>query len=66
MADGMTLIAEHVPLVVGANTTRAQIQAEIAYWRGRQRVAVIPSTAAEHGVTADSYLDALLAAEPEP
>lgn len=62
----MSLIAEHVPLVVTAATTRAQIQAEIAYWRGKQRAAVIESTAAEHGAVADGYLDALLALEPEP
>lgn len=56
----------HVALVVTKHTTRAEIQAEIWYWRREQRAACIPSTAAEHGAHADVLLDALLALEPEP
>jgi hypothetical protein len=60
----------HVPLVVTAATTRAQVQAEIAYWRGEQRAAVIPSTAdekaAEYDVLLEVLMDQLLAREPEP
>lgn len=61
----MTTAAKHVALVVTKHTTRAEIQAEIWYWR-RERAACIPSTAAEHGAQADVLLDALLALEPEP
>lgn len=57
---------EHVCLLVTPRTTRTQIQAEIGYHRRRQLLAVIPSTAREQAAVADRYLDALLAAEPEP
>lgn len=62
--------ATHVPLVVTKHTTRAQIQAEIWYWRGEQAKAVIPSTArekaAEYDVLLEVLMDQLLACEPEP